>query len=131
CQSTCRDHTKTSFVSELIENQLNGVNNVVCLTGDAYAGTPKIKQVFDMDSSLMLYEARHVREYGRIRFTGQQMEQPPKLFLGAAINPFTNPPNVPIRRLKQKAASGADFIQTQLIFDVKRFGEFMAHVREE
>ena len=130
-QSTCRDHTKTSFVSELIANDANGVHNVLCLTGDSYMGTPKIKQVFDMDSSLMLYEARYLRENSRIHFTGESLKNNPRLFLGGAINPFTTPTNVPIRRLKQKAAAGADFIQTQLVFDIPKFKEFMRKFCEE
>jgi methylenetetrahydrofolate reductase (NADH) len=130
CQATCRDHTKTSFVSELLNNHANGVHNVLCLTGDSYAGNPRIKQVFDMDSSLMVYEARHLRETGAIHFTGQEVEDPPRPFLGVAINPFTRPMSVPIRRLQQKAAAGADFVQTQLIFDLPEFERFMRAFRE-
>ncbi len=124
-QATCRDHTKTSFVGELITNDMNDVHNVLCITGDAYTGTPKIKQVFDMDSSLMVYEARHLRETGITHFTGEKNKRPPKPFIGVAINPFTTPMNVPIRRLKQKIAAGADFIETQLIFDIQAFRTFM------
>ncbi|MBI5799156.1 MAG: methylenetetrahydrofolate reductase C-terminal domain-containing protein [Verrucomicrobia bacterium] len=131
CQSTCRDHTKTTFIAELLQNQLNAVPNVLCLTGDSYAGVPKIKQVFDMDGALMVYEARHLRETGVVHFTGERMTNPPKPFLGAAINPFTEPANVPIRRLKQKVAAGVDFIQTQLVFDIKGFECFMERVVAE
>lgn len=131
CQSTCRDHTKTSFVSELINNHANGVHNVLCLTGDSYAGNPRIKQVFDMDSSLMVFEARHLRETGTIHFTGQAMPEAPKPFIGVAINPFTRPIQAPIRRLKQKIAAGADFAQTQLIFNLPAFEQFMTKFCEE
>lgn len=130
-QSVCRDLTKTAFISELIANQINGVNNVLCLTGDYYQGRPCVKQVYDMDSSLMIYEARHLREKGVIYFTGDTMKEPPKPFIAGAINPFTTPWNVPIRRLKQKVAAGADFIQTQVILDVAAFREFMRVVHEE
>lgn len=130
-QATCRDHTKTSFVAELINNMMNGVHNVLCLTGDSYVGSPKIKQVFDMDSALMLYEARFLREHSRIHFTGAEMKQVPRPFLGAAINPFSTPANIPIRRLKQKMAAGADFVQTQLVFDLSLFTEFMAKFQQE
>ena len=131
CQATCRDHTKTSFIAELLQNQMNGVHNTLCLTGDSYAAIPKIKQVFDMDGALMLYEARHLRETGVVHFTGERLDPPPRPFLGAAMNPFTEPLEVPIRRLKQKAAAGADFIQTQIVFDVPGFRRFMAAVRDE
>jgi len=130
-QATCRDHTKTSFVSELLQNKMNGVHNILCLTGDSYVGTPKIKQVFDMDSSLMLYEARHIREKSEIHFTRHILKDPPRLFLGAAINPFTTPLFIPVQRLKQKAAAGADFIQTQIILDLPVFRSFMHRVVEE
>jgi len=130
-QSTARDHTKTSFVSELLANHGSRVNNMLCLTGDSYAGRPRSKQVYDMDSSLMLYEARWLRDTGVIQFTGDTMPDPPRPYLGAAINPFSTPANVPILRLKQKAAAGADFIQTQLVFDIDRFRQFMESVRDE
>lgn len=125
CQLTCRDLTKTSFISELIANDADGIHNLLCLTGDSYAGNPRIKQVFDMDSALMLYEARHLRETGTIHFTGEPVKAPPRPFIGAAINPFSMPAEMPIRRLRQKAAAGADFIQTQLVFDLEAFADFM------
>jgi methylenetetrahydrofolate reductase (NADPH) len=85
-----------------------------------------------MDGAIMLYEARHLREKGTIYFTGERVANAPRMFLGAAINPFTEPSNVPIRRLKQKADAGADFIQTQLIFDMQAFDQrFMSLVRQE
>ncbi len=131
CQSTCRDHTKTTFISEIIHNHSNDVSNVLCLTGDSYATLPRIQQVWDMDSSLMIFEARHLRETGRVHFTGEEVKTLPRPFIGGAINPFTQPENIPIHRLKQKVAAGADFIQTQLIFDLDVFRAFMARVCDE
>nr|WP_285962932.1 methylenetetrahydrofolate reductase C-terminal domain-containing protein [Oscillatoria laete-virens] len=128
-QMTGRDQTRTTLVSELIENQHAGVDNILLLTGDSFVGAPKLKQVYDLDSSLMIYEARHMREKSATRFTGVTMKNPPRLFLGAAINPFTTPANIPIRRLKQKVFAGADFVQSQLIFDAARFQSFMADYR--
>jgi len=124
-QSVARDVTKTAFISELITNKINGAHNTLCISGDYYQGKPCVCQVYDMDSSLMLYEARHLRETGTVFFTGEKVKEQPKPFLGCATNPFMMPPNVPIRRLKQKAAAGADFVQTQLIMHIDRFGEFM------
>ena len=124
-QSVCRDVTRTAFISELITNKVDGVHNTLCISGDFYSGQPCVRQVYDMDSALMLHEARYLREKGVIFFTGEAMKNAPKPYLGAAINPFTTPANVPIRRLKQKVAAGADFIQTQLILDVDIFRRFM------
>ncbi|HOZ49527.1 MAG TPA: methylenetetrahydrofolate reductase C-terminal domain-containing protein [Candidatus Hydrogenedentes bacterium] len=131
CQNVCRDYTKTAFISDLLINKMNGVHNVLCLTGDYYQGAPVPKQVFDMDSALMLYEARFLREKGSIHFSGDEVKEPPKPFLGAAINPYTTPANVPVRRVKQKCAAGADFIQTQVLLDLKVFREFMHMFCEE
>lgn len=131
CQSTCRDHTKTSFVSELIHNHSNGVNNVLCLTGDSYATSPQIQQVWDMDSALMIYEARYLRETGKVHFTGEKVKTCPRPFIGGVINPFTQPENIPLRRLKQKAAAGADYIVTQMIFDIEAFRSFMGRVCDQ
>lgn len=130
-QVTCRDHTKTSFISELLELHEAGLHNLLCLTGDSYIGTPKIKQVWDMDSSLMLFEARQLRETGIVHYCDQKMKKNPKPFLGAAINPFSTPVSVPIRRLKQKVAAGADFVQSQLIFDIPAFEDFMGLYHQE
>ncbi len=130
-QATCRDHTKTSFISLLFELQESKINNLLCLTGDSYLGTPKIKQVWDMDSSLMLYEARYLRKNSEVHFCNQKVKRPPRIFLGAAINPFSSPIEMPIRRLKQKLLAGADFIQTQLIFDLEAFDDFMGFYHAE
>lgn len=130
-QATCRDHTKTTFVAELLQHQLSDVHNLLCLTGDYYAGHPQVRQVYDMDAALMLYEARHLRETGTVHFTGQSLKEPPRPFLGAAINPFTTPVEAPLRRLRQKALAGADFIQTQLVFDLEAFGRFLGRASDE
>ncbi|MDA3960710.1 MAG: methylenetetrahydrofolate reductase C-terminal domain-containing protein [Planctomycetota bacterium] len=124
-QATCRDHTQTTFVAELMDLHASGVHNLLCLTGDAYRDDPGSKPSFAMDAALMLYEARYLRERGSVRFTGDAVKQPPRQFLGAAINPFTTPQRVPLRRLLQKAAAGADFIQTQCVFDLPAFQEFV------
>jgi len=130
-QSTCRDHTRTSFISDLLKCQRAGLNNMLCLTGDHYIGSPGIKQSFDMDSAAMIYEANHLARENEILFTGDRVKESPDLFLGGAVNPFTRPVNIPIRRLKQKCAAGADFIQSQLIFDLPMFKEFWNLYLEE
>lgn len=124
-QATGRDHTRTTFIGELMAGHLGGVRNVLCLTGDYYVGEKRVKQVFDLDSSLMLYEARYLREQARIHFTGEEVADRPQPFLGCAINPMTDPIEVPVRRLLQKAACGAEFVQTQVVTDVGRLARFM------
>jgi methylenetetrahydrofolate reductase (NADPH) len=126
-QCTGRDFNRTVFVGELFAQHAAGVRNLLCLTGDwrAAGAGPQVRQVFELDGSLMLYEARHLRDRSRIHFTGEEVAGAPRPFLGAAINPFSDPIEVPVRRLAQKADAGADFIQTQVVTDVARLARFM------
>lgn len=130
-QAACRDYTRTSFVSELLRCSEAGISNILCLTGDYYKGTPGIRQVFDFDSSTMLYEAAYLSEMKRIYFTGDPVGDISPFYLGGAINPFTGPKNIPIRRLKQKSFGGADFIQSQMIFEPEPMEPFMKLYCEE
>lgn len=131
CESSGRDQSKTSFIAELLQNQIQGVHNVLCVTGDVCPTPLPNRQVFEMDSASMLYEARHLRETGVVHFTGDGIENPPCPYLGAKINPFSEPVNVPIRRLKQKISAGADFILTPPILDVPRFRRFVELAAQE
>lgn len=124
-QTTCRDYTRTTFVSELLRCSDEGIRNILCLTGDHYKGAPGIRQVFDYDSSTMLYEAAYLEEKKEIFFSGDPVKDAGPYFLGAAINPLTEPLNIPVRRIKQKAFGGADFIQSQLIFDTGLLKDYM------
>ena len=127
-QTTGRDFTRTAFVGELLALRRGGVRNLLCLTGDAWhGGAPRA--IFEMDGGLMLYEARWLAERRTVRFSGDAIADPPRPFLGAAINPSTTPVAVPVRRLLQKAAAGADFIQTQVLTSAAAMAEFMALCR--
>ena len=126
-QITARDQTKTSFISELQTNHGNRVNNALCVTGDSYKGRPRSKQVYDMDSALMLYEARWLRETGVIAFTGDALDDPPRPFLGAAINPFSTPANVPIVRLAKGRRWSRFRGRKDRTGDARRDGCHMAH----
>jgi len=128
-QATCRDHTRTSFLGELLDLHWSGVHNLLCLTGDGQHGGPATQPVFAMDASLMLHEARSLREHRRLPGSGRELSDVPRPFLGAAINPLSDPIAVPIRRLLQKADAGAEFVQSQVVADVDRFAAFMAGVR--
>ncbi|MCK6487426.1 MAG: methylenetetrahydrofolate reductase C-terminal domain-containing protein [Planctomycetes bacterium] len=132
-QAAGRDHTRTSFLGEAMVNHLNGVPNLLCVTGDWYQRAPDgpvTRQVFDLDAALMLYEARHLRERGTVAFTGEEVAPCPRPFLGCAINPDTDPVDAPVRRLMQKADAGAEFVQTQVVTDLGRLAAFMARYRD-
>jgi methylenetetrahydrofolate reductase (NADPH) len=106
-----------------------GVTNALCLTGDdVTAGDqPEAKRVFDFDSLQLLRTITIMRDQGQF-LSGRKIEQPPRVFLGAAENPFAPPLDWRPHRLAKKIAAGAEFIQTQYVFDVEVFRRFMARV---
>jgi methylenetetrahydrofolate reductase (NADPH) len=130
-QVSCRDRNRIAIQGDLLGAAAMGVTNVLCLTGDdVTAGDqPEAKRVFDLDSIQLLQVARMMRDQG-VFLSGRKLATPPRLFLGAAENPFAPPFDWRPLRLAKKVAAGAQFIQTQYCFDVLRFREFMRRVRE-
>ncbi|RLA94855.1 MAG: methylenetetrahydrofolate reductase, partial [Deltaproteobacteria bacterium] len=104
-------------------------NNILCLTGDHQrAGDhPQAKNVFDLDSVQLIAAVKAMRDEGRF-LNGEELTVPPKLFIGAAANPFADPFEIRVLRLAKKVAAGADFIQTQCIYNLERFREWMKQV---
>lgn len=130
-QMACRDRNRIAIQGDLLGAAAMGVRNVLCLTGDdVTAGDqPEAKRVFDFDSIQLLRTARIMRDDARF-LSGRALDVPPRLFLGAASNPFVQPYDWRPKRLKKKIQAGADFIQTQYCFDVPRFRQFMEKVRD-
>lgn len=130
-QMTCRDRNRIAIQGDLLGAAAMGVRNVLCLTGDdVTAGDqPQAKRVFDFDSVQLLRTAAIMRDKG-VFLSGRKLDVPPKLFLGAASNPFVPPYDWRPSRLAKKVEAGADFIQTQYCFDVPRFCRFMEQVRD-
>ena len=130
-QMSCRDRNRIAMQGDLLGAAAMGVKNVLCLTGDGVqAGDqPEAKPVFDFDSINLLRTARTLRDRGAF-LSGRELEEPPKLFLGAAANPFVPPYDFRPLRLKKKVEAGADFVQTQFCFDVPRMKEYMKAVRD-
>ncbi len=130
-QMSCRDRNRIAMQGDLLGAAAMGVKNVLCLTGDGVqtGDQPEAKPVFDLDSVTLLRTARTLRDKGMF-LSGRELEEPPKLFLGAAANPFVPPYDFRPLRLKKKIEAGADFIQTQYCFDVPRMKEYMKAVRD-
>jgi 5,10-methylenetetrahydrofolate reductase len=130
-QVSCRDRNRIAIQGDLLGASAMGVRNVLCLTGDGVqAGDqPEAKPVFDLDSMTLLRTAGILRDKSMF-LSGRKIEIPPKLFLGAAENPFAPPYDFRPFRLQKKWEAGADFIQTQYCFDIPRLQSFMAKVRE-
>jgi len=109
-----------------------GVQNILCLTGDGVqAGDqPAAKPVFDFDSTSLLECIRTMRDKGQF-LSGRKLTTPPRVFLGAAANPFAPPYEYRAVHIAKKIAAGAQFIQTQYCFDVPLLRKFMDKVREQ
>ena len=130
-QVACRDRNRIAIQGDLLGAAAMGVRNVLCITGDDVTNgdQPEAKRVFDFDSIQLLRTARIMRDES-VFLSGRKLTTPPRLFLGAAANPFVQPFDWRPLRLAKKIAAGADFIQTQYCFDLPRLKTFMARVRD-
>lgn len=130
-QISCRDRNRIAIQGEILGGAAMGACNLLCLTGDGVqAGDhPQAKPVFDLDSMSLLELARAMRDERRFQ-SGRPIETPPRIFLGAAENPFVPPLDWRPHRLAKKVAAGAQFIQTQYCFDIERLRDFMLKVND-
>lgn len=130
-QVSCRDRNRIAIQGDVLGAAAMGVANILCLTGDGVqAGDqPDAKPVFDLDCVSLLQMVRAMRERGQF-MSGRRLTSPPRVFIGAAANPFVPPYEYRPLRLAKKIAAGAQFAQTQYCFDVPRLREYMARVRE-
>lgn len=128
-QISCRDRNRIAIQGDVLGAAAMGVKNVLCLTGDGVqAGDqPEAKPVFDLDSITLLRTVRIMRDAGQF-LSGRKLDVPPRVFVGAAENPFAPPFDFRPLRLLKKWQAGAEFIQTQYCFDVPRLREFMQRV---
>ena len=129
-QVSCRDRNRIAIQGDVLGAAAMGVANILCLTGDdvTVGDQPQAKRVFDLDSIQLLKTIRMMRDKG-VFLSGRKLNKRPRLFLGAASNPFVPPLDLRPHRLAKKIEAGADFIQTQYCFDVPRFRTFMKQVR--
>jgi methylenetetrahydrofolate reductase (NADPH) len=130
-QLTCRDRNRIALQSELLAAGAMGIPNILVMTGDhpRFGDQPAAKPVFDLDSVQLLWVARTMRDEHRM-LSGRLLDRPPSWFLGAVENPFAPPAGFRAARLGKKVAAGAQFAQTQYVFDVGGFGRWMAQVRD-
>ncbi len=130
-QVSCRDKNRIAMQGDVLGGAAMGVANVLCLTGDGVqAGDhPEAKPVFDYDCMTLLENVRMMRDEGCFR-SRRKLTATPKLFMGAAANPFVPPRDFRVDRLAKKIAAGAQFVQTQYCFDVEMLKNFMQRVRE-
>lgn len=129
-QMTCRDRNRLAIQADLLGAYALGVRNLLCLTGDhqSFGNHPTAKNVHDLDSLNLIRMVKDLRDEARFQCGDEIKGTNPRFFIGAAENPFGDPFDFRPYRLAKKVAAGADFIQTQLIYDMSRFREFMKRV---
>jgi methylenetetrahydrofolate reductase (NADPH) len=130
-QISCRDKNRIAIQGDVLGAAAMGVSNVLCLSGDGVqvGDHPEAKPVFDLDSMSLLETIRIMRDESRF-LSGRPITSPPRVFLGAAENPSAPPIDFRPYRLAKKIAAGAQFIQTQYIFDIEQLRIFMAKARD-
>jgi methylenetetrahydrofolate reductase (NADPH) len=129
-QLQCRDRNRLALQSDLLGASALYIPNILCLTGDhqRFGDHPDARGVFDLDSIQLIWMARQLRDQHRL-LSGRELRVPPRYLIGAVENPFAAPLQFRAERLGKKIAAGAQFVQTQFIFDVDIFGRFMDRVR--
>jgi methylenetetrahydrofolate reductase (NADPH) len=130
-QMVVRDRNRIALQSDILGAAAIGIRNVVCLSGDhmRFGNQPQAAGVFDLDSIQFLKTVKDMRDEGKIA-GGDALTKGPDMFIGAAANPFADPLAFRVVRLGKKVAAGADFIQTQCIYNLDRFERWMEMVRD-
>jgi len=131
-QMTCRDRNRIAIQSDLLGAWALGARNLLCLTGDhqKFGNHPQSKNVFDLDSMQLLDMVRNLRDKKEFQCGDKIDGVEPRFFIGAAENPFADPFEYRALRLAKKAGAGAQFIQTQIVYNVEKFAKWMEMVRE-
>lgn len=130
-QMTCRDRNRLAIQADLLGAYALGMRNLLCLTGDhqTFGNHPNAKNVFDMDSIQLMQMVAAMRDEKVFQCGDPMKGQEPRFFIGAAAAPFADPIEFRPLRLAKKVKAGANFIQTQLVYDVPAFSAFMEKVR--
>ena len=124
-QMTCRDRNRLALQSDLLSAYVLGIRNVLSLTGDhvILGDHPGAKPVFDLDS-VSLLEAMKILESGK-DLAGNELDGVPSFFKGAVVTPYTEIPELQLMKMEKKIQAGAQFFQTQAVYDTANFEKFM------
>ena len=130
-QMVVRDRNRIALQSDILGAASFDIHNVLCLSGDhqKFGDCPEAQNVYDLDSMQLIQMVRHMRDQGKF-VGGDDIQRPPRLFVGAAANPFADPFEIRVPRLAKKIAAGAEFIQTQCIYNIDRFELWMKQARD-
>ncbi len=125
-QMVTRDRNRIAIQSDILGAAAFDINNMLCLSGDhqSFGDCAQGQNVHDIDSMQLIQTVRHMRDEGKF-LGGDDINRPPQMFVGAAANPFADPFEIRVPRLAKKIAAGAEFIQTQCIYNLDKFREWM------
>lgn len=131
-QMVVRDRNRIALQSDILGAAAIGISNVLCLSGDhqIFGNQPQSIGVFDLDSIQFLNVVKNMRDTGKI-LGGEELTKAPEMFIGAAANPFADPLEFRAVRLAKKIAAGADFIQTQCIYNLDKFDKWLGMARNK
>jgi methylenetetrahydrofolate reductase (NADPH) len=130
-QMVVRDRNRIALQSDILGAASFDIHNILCLSGDhqQFGDNPQGQNVFDIDSIQLIQTVRMMRDEGKF-LGGDEIQRPPRMFVGAAANPFADPFSIRVPRLAKKIAAGAEFIQTQCIYNLDKFEAWMKEARE-
>ena len=131
-QIVCRDRNRIAIQSDVLGAVALGIGNILCLSGDhqRFGNHPTAKNVFDIDSIQLIQTLRIMRDEKKF-ICGEDISGEVPIYIGAAANPFADPFKFRAARLAKKVKAGADFIQTQAIYDIDIFSKWMEIVRDK
>jgi methylenetetrahydrofolate reductase (NADPH) len=130
-QMVCRDRNRLAMQADILGAYALGIRNILCLSGDhcQFGDHPTAKGVFDIDSMQLIAMVKKMRDESKF-LGGADLDGPPKMFIGAASNPFADPFEWRVHRLAKKVEAGVDFIQTQCIYNMPKFREFIRQAND-
>ncbi|RTZ96291.1 MAG: methylenetetrahydrofolate reductase [Deltaproteobacteria bacterium] len=130
-QMVTRDRNRIALQSDILGAASFDISNILCLSGDhqSFGDNPQGQNVHDIDSMQLIQVVRLMRDEGKF-LSGDDIKRPPQMFVGAAANPFADPFEIRVSRLAKKVKAGAEFIQTQCIYNLDKFEEWMKGARE-
>lgn len=132
-QITCRDRNRIALQSDILGAAALGIRNILCLTGDhqSFGNHPAARGVFDVDSIQLLQIIKNMRDKGSFQSGDLLLAQRPCVFLGAGANPYADPFEFQVDRLRKKIDAGAEFIQTQSVYNIEKFSRWLDDARAE
>ena len=131
-QMVCRDRNRIAMQSDIFGAYALGIRNILCLSGDhqKFGNHAGAKNVYDVDSIQLIDMVRGMRDEGKVA-SGDEIDGPPQMYIGAAANPFGDPFAFRVTRLAKKITAGVDFIQTQCIYNMDKFRTWMSQAVDQ